>query len=159
MGSQIYGNFLLVEGESPPLVSCSMCGLVTIFEYSYLFNWALQVKADGSLITDLDLFHHRPYECLLLGYCSNEVSEWWCIAFTVNFSCVWMILTPILIFCCLCHVLFFRWRVPEIYQGLDLWKIIKSSWASQGTIQGSLLLEVNPLLLILSEIELLVFGH
>ncbi|XP_010246997.1 PREDICTED: methyltransferase-like protein 2 isoform X2 [Nelumbo nucifera] len=28
----------------------------------------LKVKLDGSLIGDLDLFHHRPYECLLLGY-------------------------------------------------------------------------------------------
>ncbi|XP_047948094.1 methyltransferase-like protein 2 isoform X3 [Salvia hispanica] len=27
----------------------------------------LKVKADGSLIGELDLFHHRPYECLLLG--------------------------------------------------------------------------------------------
>lgn len=31
------------------------------------YYW-LKVKADGSLISDLDLFHHRPYECLLLGY-------------------------------------------------------------------------------------------
>ncbi|KAL1564451.1 DNA-3-methyladenine glycosylase I [Salvia divinorum] len=30
------------------------------------FYW-LKVKADGSLIGELDLFHHRPYECLLLG--------------------------------------------------------------------------------------------
>ncbi|KAL0369049.1 UNVERIFIED_CONTAM: Methyltransferase-like protein 2 [Sesamum calycinum] len=29
---------------------------------------ALWVKADGSLISELDLFHHRPYECLLLGF-------------------------------------------------------------------------------------------
>ncbi|KAL5987108.1 hypothetical protein ACLOJK_041104 [Asimina triloba] len=28
----------------------------------------LKVKADGSLIGELDLFHHRPYECVLLGY-------------------------------------------------------------------------------------------
>ncbi|KAK3227381.1 hypothetical protein Dsin_007243, partial [Dipteronia sinensis] len=34
-----------------------------------------QVKADGSLISGLDLFHRRPYECLLLGYCSWEVSN------------------------------------------------------------------------------------
>ncbi|KAH7665436.1 MT-A70-like protein [Dioscorea alata] len=31
------------------------------------FFW-LKVKPDGSLIGELDLFHHRPYECLLLGY-------------------------------------------------------------------------------------------
>ncbi|KAL6645641.1 hypothetical protein ACP70R_017249 [Stipagrostis hirtigluma subsp. patula] len=34
---------------------------------STVFYW-LKVKPDGSLIGDLDLFHHRPYECLLLGY-------------------------------------------------------------------------------------------
>lgn len=33
-----------------------------------------QVKADGALIGELDLFHHRPYECLLLGYCYKKVS-------------------------------------------------------------------------------------
>ncbi|KAL5218945.1 hypothetical protein ABZP36_019629 [Zizania latifolia] len=32
-----------------------------------VFYW-LKVKPDGSLIGDLDLFHHRPYECLLAGY-------------------------------------------------------------------------------------------
>ncbi|KAJ8485784.1 hypothetical protein OPV22_018269 [Ensete ventricosum] len=37
---------------------------VTKFVLSY---W-LKVKPDGSLISELDLFHHRPYECLLLGY-------------------------------------------------------------------------------------------
>ncbi|XWS14616.1 hypothetical protein CRYUN_Cryun35bG0024500 [Craigia yunnanensis] len=35
----------------------------------------LKVKGDGSLISDLDLFHHRPYECLLLGYCPGKDSE------------------------------------------------------------------------------------
>ncbi|KAJ0031819.1 hypothetical protein Pint_13835 [Pistacia integerrima] len=39
--------------------------------YVATFYW-LKVKGDGSLISDLDLFHHRPYECLLLGYCSLE---------------------------------------------------------------------------------------
>ncbi|KAI4993090.1 hypothetical protein ZWY2020_007403 [Hordeum vulgare] len=39
------------------------------------FYW-LKVKSDGSLIGDLDLFHHRPYECLLLGYINvNRESE------------------------------------------------------------------------------------
>ncbi|XP_042381624.1 methyltransferase-like protein 2 isoform X1 [Zingiber officinale] len=28
----------------------------------------LKVRSDGSLIGELDFFHHRPYECLLLGY-------------------------------------------------------------------------------------------
>ena len=32
----------------------------------------LQAKANGSLICDVDLFHHRPYECLLLGYCGRD---------------------------------------------------------------------------------------
>uniref|UniRef100_J3LL19 Methyltransferase-like protein 2 n=3 Tax=Oryza brachyantha TaxID=4533 RepID=J3LL19_ORYBR len=32
-----------------------------------VFYW-LKVKQDGSLIGDLDLLHHRPYECLLVGY-------------------------------------------------------------------------------------------
>ncbi|KAJ7958064.1 Methyltransferase-like protein 2 [Quillaja saponaria] len=41
---------------------------------SYLatFYW-LKVKADGSLIGDLDLFHHRPYESLILGYRHGKV--------------------------------------------------------------------------------------
>ncbi|KAL2932976.1 Methyltransferase-like protein 2 [Bienertia sinuspersici] len=40
--------------------------------YAATLYW-LKVKADGSLICDLDLFHHRPYECLLLGYtCIND---------------------------------------------------------------------------------------
>lgn len=37
-----------------------------------------QVKADGSLISDLDLFHHRPYECLLLGLVHGKVSYYHC---------------------------------------------------------------------------------
>lgn len=32
----------------------------------------LKVKADGILTSELDLFHHRPYECLLLGYYHGE---------------------------------------------------------------------------------------
>lgn len=32
------------------------------------------MKGDGLLINDLDLFHHRPYECLLVGHCHREVS-------------------------------------------------------------------------------------
>ncbi|XP_002510345.2 methyltransferase-like protein 2 isoform X2 [Ricinus communis] len=39
--------------------------------YAACFHW-LKVKADGSLVSDLNLFHHRPYECLLLGYCHPE---------------------------------------------------------------------------------------
>lgn len=33
----------------------------------------LQVKANGSLISDLDFFHHRPYEVLILGYIPGKV--------------------------------------------------------------------------------------
>ncbi|XP_020104842.1 methyltransferase-like protein 2 isoform X5 [Ananas comosus] len=36
------------------------------------FYW-LKVKPDGSLICDLDLFHHRPYECFLIGYINVDV--------------------------------------------------------------------------------------
>ncbi|KAI7747337.1 hypothetical protein M8C21_019365 [Ambrosia artemisiifolia] len=36
-------------------------------KYMATHYW-LKVKADGSLISELDLFHHRPYECLILGY-------------------------------------------------------------------------------------------
>lgn len=41
-------------------------------KYLTTFYW-LKVKADGSLISDLDLFHHRPYECIILGQCHGEV--------------------------------------------------------------------------------------
>ncbi|KAF5796952.1 putative DNA methylase, N-6 adenine-specific [Helianthus annuus] len=46
-------------------------------EYMATHYW-LKVKADGSLISELDLFHHRPYECLILGYCygKDEDSEY-----------------------------------------------------------------------------------
>ncbi|KAL8128178.1 hypothetical protein AgCh_014946 [Apium graveolens] len=43
-------------------------------KYVATMYW-VKVKADGSLISDLDLFHHRPYECLLLGYCYNEAVD------------------------------------------------------------------------------------
>ncbi|KAJ4819606.1 Methyltransferase-like protein 2 [Rhynchospora pubera] len=38
------------------------------------FYW-LKVKPDGSLIGDLDLFHHRPYELLLLGYVNVDFNS------------------------------------------------------------------------------------
>ncbi|KAF8022861.1 hypothetical protein BT93_F0394 [Corymbia citriodora subsp. variegata] len=40
-------------------------------KYLATFYW-LKVKSDGSMICDLDLFHHRPYECILLGFCDKE---------------------------------------------------------------------------------------
>ncbi|XP_073025625.1 methyltransferase-like protein 2 isoform X1 [Primulina eburnea] len=43
-------------------------------QYAATFFW-LKVKADGSLIGELDLFHHRPYECLLLGFSHGEDSN------------------------------------------------------------------------------------
>ncbi|XP_034208855.1 methyltransferase-like protein 2 isoform X1 [Prunus dulcis] len=43
-------------------------------KYVATFFW-LKVKADGSLISDLDLFHHRPYECLLLGLVHGKVTD------------------------------------------------------------------------------------
>ncbi|KMT04713.1 hypothetical protein BVRB_7g168950 isoform A [Beta vulgaris subsp. vulgaris] len=42
--------------------------------YAATLYW-LKVKANGSLICDLDLFHHRPYECLLLGYTGSHGIE------------------------------------------------------------------------------------
>ncbi|XP_010533242.1 PREDICTED: methyltransferase-like protein 2 [Tarenaya hassleriana] len=39
--------------------------------YSATMFW-LKVKPDGSLISDLDLTHHKPYEYLLLGYYFRE---------------------------------------------------------------------------------------
>ncbi|KAF8104207.1 hypothetical protein N665_0176s0021 [Sinapis alba] len=35
----------------------------------------LKVKQDGTMICDLDLVHHKPYEYLLLGYRFNELAE------------------------------------------------------------------------------------
>ncbi|KAG6509684.1 hypothetical protein ZIOFF_027684 [Zingiber officinale] len=35
----------------------------------------LKVRSDGSLIGELDFFHHRPYECLLLGYINLQINE------------------------------------------------------------------------------------
>ncbi|CAI9116678.1 OLC1v1017890C1 [Oldenlandia corymbosa var. corymbosa] len=42
--------------------------------YAATFYW-LKIKADGSLIGELDLFHHRPYECLLLGYSIQQDAD------------------------------------------------------------------------------------
>ncbi|KAK7383061.1 hypothetical protein VNO78_28727 [Psophocarpus tetragonolobus] len=42
--------------------------------YAAIFYW-LKVKENGSLICDLDLFHHRPYECLILGYSPGKVNN------------------------------------------------------------------------------------
>ncbi|KAK6939504.1 MT-A70-like [Dillenia turbinata] len=42
--------------------------------YMTSFYW-LKVEADGSLIGELDLFHHRPYECLLLGYSEGDITN------------------------------------------------------------------------------------
>ncbi|KAK4387579.1 Methyltransferase-like protein 2 [Sesamum angolense] len=35
---------------------------------AYPYCWSPGSLVDGSLISELDLFHHRPYECLLLGF-------------------------------------------------------------------------------------------
>ncbi|CAE5957938.1 unnamed protein product [Arabidopsis arenosa] len=40
-------------------------------KYVATMYW-LKVKPDGTLICDLDLVHHKPYEYLLLGYCFTE---------------------------------------------------------------------------------------
>ncbi|CAN8312568.1 unnamed protein product [Cochlearia groenlandica] len=41
-------------------------------KYAATMYW-LKVKPDGTLICDLDLAHHKPYEYLLLGYRSTEL--------------------------------------------------------------------------------------
>ncbi|KAI0525044.1 hypothetical protein KFK09_004434 [Dendrobium nobile] len=38
------------------------------------YYW-LKIKPDGSLLSDLDLIHHKPYEYLLLGYVNKEKIE------------------------------------------------------------------------------------
>ncbi|CAH2036846.1 unnamed protein product [Thlaspi arvense] len=43
-------------------------------KYVATMYW-LKVKPDGTLICDLDLVHHKPYEYLLLGYRFTELSE------------------------------------------------------------------------------------
>ncbi|KAM7517154.1 hypothetical protein LguiA_006737 [Lonicera macranthoides] len=48
-------------------------------KYVATLYW-LKVKADGLLISELDLFHHRPYECLLLGYCHGEAVDSECLS-------------------------------------------------------------------------------
>ncbi|KFK44069.1 hypothetical protein AALP_AA1G212000 [Arabis alpina] len=42
-------------------------------KYAATIYW-LKVKPDGTLICDLDLVHHKPYEYLLLGYCFTELA-------------------------------------------------------------------------------------
>lgn len=77
----------------------------------------LQVKGDGTLISDLDLFHHRPYECLLLGYSSREVSV--CNG-TRHFSMVShksMVSSYKFLFYCLYLYLFFVAIRNYIYKG------------------------------------------
>lgn len=43
-------------------------------KYVATFYW-LKVKANGFLISELDLFHHRPYECLLLGLSHGQGTD------------------------------------------------------------------------------------
>ncbi|KAJ6808381.1 methyltransferase-like protein 2 [Iris pallida] len=38
-------------------------------------HYWLKVKPDGSLISELDLFHHRPYESLVVGYVNVKSAE------------------------------------------------------------------------------------
>ncbi|XAR61798.1 mRNA (2'-O-methyladenosine-N(6)-)-methyltransferase [Bertholletia excelsa] len=53
-------------------------------KYMATFFW-LKVNADGSLISELDLFHHRPYECLLVGHCQGEADG---CEYLVNFKTI-----------------------------------------------------------------------
>ncbi|KAF7139146.1 hypothetical protein RHSIM_Rhsim07G0236000 [Rhododendron simsii] len=86
-------------------------------KYMATLYW-LKVKADCILTSDLDLFHHRPYECLLLGYCHGEV----------HFK-------NLLSYCC-------RLEILNVYRDLNLYRIIKSSLVFLGTTLGSPQLEV-----------------
>ncbi|KAJ0257376.1 Methyltransferase-like protein 2 [Hirschfeldia incana] len=43
-------------------------------KYVATMYW-LKVKPDGTMISDVDLVHHKPYEYLLLGYRFNELAE------------------------------------------------------------------------------------
>ncbi|KAG2303308.1 hypothetical protein Bca52824_031959 [Brassica carinata] len=43
-------------------------------KYVATMYW-LKVKPDGTMICDLDLVHHKPYEYLLLGYRFSELAE------------------------------------------------------------------------------------
>lgn len=38
-------------------------------------HYWLKVKPDGSLISELDLFHHRPYESFVVGYVNVKSAE------------------------------------------------------------------------------------
>ncbi|GER42646.1 methyltransferase MT-A70 family protein, partial [Striga asiatica] len=40
-------------------------------KHAATFYW-LKVRPDGLLISELDLFHHRPYECLILGFSQGK---------------------------------------------------------------------------------------
>ena len=48
------------------------------------------MKADGSMINDLDLFHHRPYECLLLGQCHGKVSLYYAASPILIVDTLWV---------------------------------------------------------------------
>lgn len=74
MGNQLCSYLLLVEGACFLLICCNSAKTVSYHAQRSDNSQVLQVKSDGSLISDLDLFHHRPYECLLIGYCHGEVS-------------------------------------------------------------------------------------
>lgn len=73
MGGKIHSYILLVEGTILCIDDlCMLLGWLHFLLFSTLS--VIQVKADGSLISEMDLFHHRPYECLVLGYCHQKVS-------------------------------------------------------------------------------------
>ncbi|CAA0819100.1 Methyltransferase-like protein 2 [Striga hermonthica] len=40
-------------------------------KHAATFYW-LKVRPDGLLVSELDLFHHRPYECLILGFSQGK---------------------------------------------------------------------------------------
>jgi len=42
----------------------------TFFLHSHSCD--LKVTAEGTMVSSLDLAHHKPYECLLLGYLPSK---------------------------------------------------------------------------------------
>ncbi|KAG1342117.1 hypothetical protein COCNU_05G003460 [Cocos nucifera] len=96
----------------------------------------LKVKPDGSLIGELDLFHHRPYEYLLLGYINMEVF-FFCAVMSIHGSSYFYVQfhgckeTFYLNFMIGCRIL-----IQNACQQL-VWKMLVLSSAFQVSTQGS----------------------
>lgn len=114
----------------------------------------LQVKPDGLMIGDLDLFHHRPYECLILGYCYNKASLQIAIV-SSYYSCLCSFYIILISFSTEFLSNFSRKRSVKTCQSSDPCLTVKLSLASLGNIQGSPQLEVVSLFKIVLSFEYL----